>query len=442
MAATPPVLAVRLSLGGSYRSAGLADAPVSYWPRRERIGTGATDDGGGHDGTYINTPTLGARGPLPEGGTAAQFLGSSAERVDMGDVSALKLTGDWSIECLIYADDDRPSDSKCILAGFSNSTLQGYSLFLTTSGNIVATAGNGATSIAVTSATLMTAQTWTHVCAVWNGSNLRLYLDGVLDGGPTSLTGPVDYTGMTAFRLGQWHSIVAAQYWDGRLAHAAVYDSALSATRVVAHAAAAAWTDVTTDLDGATGLEMALGIRGSSPMDRVSSPGTCRFALKNDIPVFGLSAYSPDALSVRAGFSHWTPAQVLLTAGGSTREGFRGTVPDIDPAPGIYGSLLVSSVAYDFAQRLHDTKLRAIAPQVSVSEDNLIRHVLDALPPETQPIEVDLAPGLETWVYPLQNLGAGAAAAGVLSDIARSAHGRIWVARNGTIRYRSRRSEE
>ncbi len=72
---------------------------------------------------------------------------------------------------------------------------------------------------------------WHHVCGVYNMTDLRIYLDGVLDGTPTANTGTI-LTGAGDARVG----LLGGTFFpfDGDLAEMAVWDTGLSAVEVAA----------------------------------------------------------------------------------------------------------------------------------------------------------------------------------------------------------------
>jgi hypothetical protein len=74
------------SPGADYRAAVLADRPIGYWRFEELSGRVAKDELGLHDGTYLDEPTLGASGVIPET-RAVEFPSGGIARVDIpGDV--------------------------------------------------------------------------------------------------------------------------------------------------------------------------------------------------------------------------------------------------------------------------------------------------------------------------------------------------------------------
>jgi hypothetical protein len=94
---------------------------------------------------------------------------------------------------------------------------------------------------------------WHHFAGTYDGTNARIYIDGALAAGPVALNAVT--TAGVPFQIGTYNNAGGAKL-DGRIDEVALYPSALSATRLQAHVAAASGggsgggSDPTT-LDGA-----------------------------------------------------------------------------------------------------------------------------------------------------------------------------------------------
>ena len=76
---------------------------------------------------------------------------------------------------------------------------------------------------------------WTHVAAVYNGTDIRLYVNGVLDNTPTSYTGDI-YNGNAPFLVGVIYNNSAPDTWwrlDGLITDVAIFDRALSVSEII-----------------------------------------------------------------------------------------------------------------------------------------------------------------------------------------------------------------
>lgn len=70
---------------------------------------------------------------------------------------------------------------------------------------------------------------WYHFAAVYDGSDIELWVDGVSEG---SATGPYSGTNASNARIGQWVGNTAGKYMDGRIANVRVYKRGLSPEEV------------------------------------------------------------------------------------------------------------------------------------------------------------------------------------------------------------------
>ena len=132
-----------------------------------------------------------------------------------------------------------------------------------------------------------------------------------------------------------------------------------------------------------------------------------------------------------------TPASGTKTA----RIGYvkhRGKLRVANPAPGQYQLPLVRVVSYDGIRDLAEATLREIAIQVNKTESELLTAVCDAVPSSAQPLARDFATGVETFPYALDELGAGAAALGVIKSIAVSSFAAVFMKGDGTLVLQSR----
>jgi hypothetical protein len=293
---------------------------------------------------------------------------------------------------------------------------------------------------------------------------------------------------------------------------------------IEAELATGIWTDITADVDSASGLEIAYGIAGSGPKDLVAGTGTSRFSLKNHA---GNSAaqqgyYSPLHASVRSGWalgigiriSFYRASVAAVSVATITRSGptatltssashgletgdwirvagdpeagdtakFNGshkitktgpttltyTVEDtaerpelpatgtltlrrvyvkhhghlasVSPLAGQYGPQLAAIVSYDGMRELAAATLRDVALQVSVSESVTTTAILDALPASAQPLSREIATGVDTFPYALDEIGSGEKALGVIHSVAASSFSLHTLRGDGTYRLQSRHS--
>jgi hypothetical protein len=164
---------------------------VSYWNADNH----ALDVKGGNDGT-------------PRGGTtyAAGFLNQAfsldgvSRYVEAADSPSLSLTGPLTLEAKIRLNTN--SVQQAIIEKYDVPGLNGYFLRIV-NGKLYAAVCDptlqGAQQAAI-GATTVSPGVWHHVAAVYDGTTIKLYLDGVLDGSVVSSFAPTD--GSASLKIG------------------------------------------------------------------------------------------------------------------------------------------------------------------------------------------------------------------------------------------------
>lgn len=209
----------------SFVSEVTADTPTLWWDTRQASGASQPDrSGNGHTGTISGSPTLGADGlvfaggqvitgtdePLPDGELTAFTVEAVVKTVTFDNATGFVcgLEGDDFLD--LYAID---SPRQTFEIGYRDPSAANHSL-------------DGATPITSTASL-------THVVAEYDGTDLSIYVNGVLDGTATPGAGPNIGTALFyAGGDGLGDNITAT------IQHAILYDHALGSTRVAAHAVA------------------------------------------------------------------------------------------------------------------------------------------------------------------------------------------------------------
>lgn len=212
----------------SYSNLVLSDAPTGYWRLGETAGTSAADaSGNGLTGTYVSPVTLGVPGAISnDSDTAVALTGGYAS---VPDATPLHITGPFTLEAWIKPATTASDPGLGILERYDRPASNGYILRLA-GGNHLQAWVLGPTGYAyATGATAITPGTWNHVAAVFNGTSLTLYVNGLSDGSrATSVTpGP----GSGALRIGA-RGDDANQRFQGSIDEAALYNHALSGDQI------------------------------------------------------------------------------------------------------------------------------------------------------------------------------------------------------------------
>ena len=206
-------------------------SPIAYWPQAEPSGTTIVDESGnGRDGTYTGV-TLGASG-IGDGRTAATYVPGSTSRgnVFSASLQAAFNSAEGTIVCWcqvraagVWADGQNRRIFQ-FLADASNNVLDWTYIA-------------GGVSSARTKTITPTA--WFHLALTWSksGDQVKAYYNGIQEG--ATLTGLGVWAGSlaaTGTTIGS-SSSAGSFIWDGNLAHAAIFGSALSAAQVATLAA-------------------------------------------------------------------------------------------------------------------------------------------------------------------------------------------------------------
>jgi hypothetical protein len=216
----------------SYYEAVRADLPVSYWRLGETSGTIAGDITVANPGTYNGPPTLGAASLVANDQVdpAVAFDGAGDD-VRVGQSGSLDLSGALTLEALIKPSSlPAAGSSRSIVAktGSYALVLNGPTLELTIYQLGVAR------RLQAPAGTILAGRTY-HVAGTFDGAAERLYVNG-RQIASVALSGATDTT-ISGLRIASWDG--TQQFFAGTLDEVALYNKALSATRVAAHHAAA-----------------------------------------------------------------------------------------------------------------------------------------------------------------------------------------------------------
>ena len=216
--------------GGNYDATVLAANPVLYLKFDEASGATTAADASPNSATA--TYQLGSASQVAalshDAGTfAAGFNGS--KYLDLPDYAALRVTT-FTLEALVQIPSYATADY-AVIGKYGTGTIGGWMLTVNNGRVKVFTVGNGPYQ-GFTGTTQMSLNNPHHIVGVCDGTNLKVYLDGVLDGSTAITVQPTQSTNPA--RVGSFPDTVADQF-NGVLDGVAVYGTALSAAQVLAH---------------------------------------------------------------------------------------------------------------------------------------------------------------------------------------------------------------
>ena len=241
---------------------------VGYWRLGEGGGTVAEDlSSTGNDGTYTNTPTLGATGSIKgDNDTSVTFTAASQEYVTISDNSAYSpaTTGDLSVEAWIkggataghIVTKGNWDDSGSFEWQLNWNSSQGFSAW--------AWAPDGTQIGRVDSPTGLAQNVWHHLVVIFRQSgNMEMYVDGALTeidtmGATTDKTSPVEI----AARADHFDS-----WLNGSIDDVAIYNVALTGDQVKEHYLAGGGTNKYNLRQFSKGVSTATGSASFSDLD-------------------------------------------------------------------------------------------------------------------------------------------------------------------------------
>jgi hypothetical protein len=209
----------------TYATEVLADSPLVYWRQGEASGTSMLDSSGnGRGGTYNNSPTLGVAGLLTSGSDTAVTYNGTNQYGESGFSSWMNVSV-ITLEAIIKT---TATSGTVFGRGGSNRNyrigISGGKAFIETN--------TGSFPILIGSTAVNDGNPH-HIAGTWDGSTLRIYVDGVADG-TLSAGGSLSAAG-NVLRVAQRSG---DSFFAGTVQECALYGTTLSSTRIAAHAAA------------------------------------------------------------------------------------------------------------------------------------------------------------------------------------------------------------
>jgi YD repeat-containing protein len=235
-----------LTVNSAYRAAVLATTGISDYWRLDDTGTSAVDaNGANNNGTY-NGPTTTATGLLAGETNNARVFDGSNDYVDMSP-TPFGTPSTLSAETWVRTSATKGSggyhflitDSSAELNGSSLSLDNGFVLAIDSSNRAVFSVARNVIITTVrataTSSVTLAPNTTHHVVGTYDGSTVRIYVDGV-QVGTASFSGAPTWSGSRDLRLGRPVESTASQFFlQGTLDEPALYTAALPAATVLAH---------------------------------------------------------------------------------------------------------------------------------------------------------------------------------------------------------------
>ena len=196
---------------------------ISYW----NLDGNSTDEVGANDGTDTNITYSTANGKINQG---AGFNGTSS-KINVGASTSLKITGAFSISVWIKRSGSQTQYSPIFYKPHDVSLNEAYWLGFWGSSDSKITLGfyDGSGYQFLTSDTEISDLTWTHIVGSYDGTYLRIYINGTEDKNSNIGSKTISYSGDYDAWIGQEKS---TKFIKGAIDMLGIADEALTSDDV------------------------------------------------------------------------------------------------------------------------------------------------------------------------------------------------------------------
>lgn len=228
-------LGVVLVLAGTAALVWANGGLVSYWPFDEGTGTTAYDALNANHGTIYGATYTTDKAPIVGNEYALAFNRAELDYVQMPDFGTLEPA---NVTVAAWVKSPNPGSYGYVIAKGANACSAasyaiypggsaGLFFYIKPNGGSYILSPNGGSSV--------WDDTWHHVAGTYDGSTVRLYVDGAEIGAGTSTTAGIDYVESTnGFLLVGAYRGTCNYHFDGLIDEAGVWGRALSADEIAA----------------------------------------------------------------------------------------------------------------------------------------------------------------------------------------------------------------
>ncbi|MEK7618295.1 MAG: LamG domain-containing protein, partial [Patescibacteria group bacterium] len=299
----------------------------------ENAGSTAYDrSGNGNNAALVNSPSWVAG----QYGRALSFNGTS-QYVNLGNSSTLRPAGAFSVAAWVNANASQVAYPQIISSG-DNTGVTGWNLYIQNGSNqgaasfIIKDSGAWGTCYALGTTNLKGAG-WKFVVGTFDGTNIRIYVDGVLQTSDTC-SGAIQYGTSPSAEVGRKFNTAADTYFTGSIDEVALYSRVLTAAEIAAmftnsafngaHTLNARVTDTSAQLSPTASVNFSINLPNQPPVSiaTISTNGSTysnSITVTQGVPVnVYLGANYSNAGVINTGSSDpdgWTHATLGMSGG-------------------------------------------------------------------------------------------------------------------------------
>lgn len=282
----------------AYSDEVLADGPLAYYRLGETSGAIVTDSSGnGRNGAYSGTVTQGVTGALAADADTALGLGGSGYAL-VNHASWMNVS---TVTVEIWFRTTQTGAQSLIARYGSSSVSEVIALDLSTS-NVVRAYGNfSGVKIASATVTGLRDGNWHHAVGTYDGSAIRLYIDGTQVASVAATGTP--QSGSLGYRFGS-RNASPNNNLIGAIDEAAIYGTALSDARIATHYTAGATVPPTAAGSGTASLTLSASGAAVAAVQAASGAASLSFTASGasagagDIGASGSASFEFDAIAV------------------------------------------------------------------------------------------------------------------------------------------------
>jgi hypothetical protein len=225
-----------------YPQAVLANLPVAYWHLGETSGSTASDSAGSHDGRYVGNPVLGRTGLIADWSNGCPRLDGVDDRVTANSLaSGVNWSNGFTLEAWVRV--TQRAVEETLLSFNLSGGLNGPGIIRDEpTDRFKYRDGEGATGHSALSKTIpQVGRRYYVVVRVAPSGRAALFVNGSIEAEFTTSALPPSRGGL--FTIGAEYDAgpTPTSFWHGPIDEVAVYNHALSATRIQAHWLAGRW---------------------------------------------------------------------------------------------------------------------------------------------------------------------------------------------------------